>query len=113
MAAERNLLAYFFEHRVAVLRALHGGEHVSRRNGADPHLWSEFERHGTREFDDSGFGRVVVGVVGISHDPVGGCGLQDDAAAALPHVARCSLGDVENAGQVDGEHLLPFFRRDV
>src|SRR6202041_3659545 len=107
---------HLFEHGVSVFGALHGREHVSGSHGAHANLGSEFERHGARQLDYSGFGGVVVGVVGIAHDAIGGCGLQNHTTAAFDrvvfhHVARGRLGDIENAGQIYGDHLVPFFGR--
>src|SRR4029077_18975593 len=87
-------------------------------DGAHANLGRELDRHGAGEFDDSGFGGVVVGVIGISHDAVGGGGLQDDTAASLdreklPHVTRRGLRYVEHAGEIDGNHFVPFFGSDV
>ena len=76
-------------------------------------LRGQFQRHRTRQLDDSRFGCVVVRVEGMAHDAVGGGGIENDAAAVLRHVARRGLRHMEDAGQVYGENPLPFFRRDV
>ena len=60
-----------------------------------------------------GFRRVVVGVVRVADDAVGGCHVQDDAAVVRHHVARGRLRDVEDAAQVHGQHPVPFLGRDV
>src|ERR1700733_28340 len=113
VAAKGDFLVDRFEHSVGVFGALHGGQDVSGGDGVDSYFGREFEGHGFGEFDDCGFGGVVVGVKRVADDAVGGGGLEDDAAALLDHVAGGGLGDVENAGQVDGDYFVPFIGRDV
>ena len=60
-----------------------------------------------------GLGGVVVGIVGIAHDAIGGSGIQDHSAVVFHHVAGRGLRDIENAGQVHGKHPAPLLGRDV
>jgi len=118
MTPEWNFLVHLFEHAVSVFGALHRCEDVSGCDGAHANFGSAFEGHGSRQLDYSGFGGVVVGVVGIAHDAIGGGGLQNHSAAALDrvifhHVAGGGLRHLEHAGEIHGDHLLPLFGSDV
>src|SRR6266852_5409988 len=113
VAAERNFLVHLFEHLVGVLGALHGCQDVTRGDRAYADFGSEFEGHGFRQRNYAGLGGVVVRVIGIAHHAVGRRCLENYAASALHHVARCCLGNVKNAGEVHGDHFVPLFRRDV
>ena len=103
----------FLEHFVGVLGALHGSEHISRRNRADANLGRQLQSHRARQLDHTGLRSIVIGIEGVSHDAVGRSGLQNHAAFSLPHVLGRSLSHVEDAGQVNGDDLVPFFGRDV
>src|SRR6266850_6802773 len=113
MAAQRDLAIDFFQHCIGVLCALHGREHISRSDRADPDLRGQLECHGFREFNHSGLGRVVVSVIWIAHDAVSRGGLQDHSATPLPHMPGRSLGYVEDAGEIDGKSPVPLFGSDV
>ncbi len=113
MAAERNLEIDFLEHSVAVLGALHGSQNVAGGDGADSDFRGEFEGHRLGEFDHACLGGVVIRIEGLPDEAVGGGGLENHAAAPLPHVARGGLGHVENSGQVHGEDAVPFVGGDV
>src|SRR5581483_7962756 len=63
--------------------------------------------------DHSGFGGVVVGVVWVTHDAVGGSSLQNYSPMVLHHVARSGLRHVENTSEVDGNYFVPLFGRDI
>src|SRR6266853_4888554 len=109
VSSQGDFTVHFLEHRVSIFRTLHGSEHVSGGYGAYSNPGRQFEGHRAGEFDHSRFGGIVIGVVGISHDPVGRSGLQDHATAALPHVAGGGLGYVKHTGEVHGNHFVPLF----
>ena len=97
---------------------MHGGQHVSRSDGAYANFGREFERHALGEFDHPRLRCVVIGVVGVAHDAVGGGSLQNHSAARLDrktfhHVASRGLGNIEDAREIYGDHLIPFFGSDV
>ena len=113
VAAQGDLAVDFFEHGIGVFGALHGCQDIAGRDGADSYLGGEFEGHGFCEFDDSCLGGVVIRIKRLPYEPIGRGGLQDHAAAALPHVTRGGLGHVEESGQVHRESAVPFIGSDV
>src|ERR1700730_1520359 len=113
VSLQGNFTVHFIEHRVSIFRTLHGSEHVSGGYGAYSNPGRQFEGYRAGEFDHSRFSGVVIGVVRISHDPVGRGGLQDHAAAVLPHVAGGDLDHVKHTREGHGNHFVPFFGGDV
>src|SRR5579863_5644535 len=113
MATKRNLVVDFCKHCIGVLRALHGRKYVAWSNGTDPDFRGELKCHCLGQFDYSGFCGIVVGIIRLADDAIGGCSLQNHSAATLPHVACRSLGDVENSGEIDGENTVPLSGSDV
>ena len=113
MSAQRNFAIDLIEHLVRILGALHGREHIPRSDCADPNLRRQFQRHRSRQLNHTCFGRIVIGVVRVAHDSIGGGCLQNHAAAPLPHMTCRGLRDVEHAREVYGDDLVPFFGCDV
>src|SRR5438067_740845 len=113
MAPQRDLAIHFVEHFVRIFGALHGSEHISRRNRADANLGRQLQSHRARQLDHTGLRSIVIGIEGVPHDAVGRSGLQNHAAVTLPHVPGSSLSHVEAARQVNRDYLVPFLGRDL
>lgn len=72
---------------------------------------SPFRGERLAELDDGGFGGVVAALLlRVVDDRAGHAGDEDDGAAGSlrDHLAATGLGDVEGAGEVDGEEVVPF-----
>jgi hypothetical protein len=113
MTPERDAPVDLIEHLLRVLRLLHGREHVPRADGVDADRGRPLQGERLGEGHESRLGGVVVGVIAVADQCVGGCRVEDHAAAAQEHAARGRLGYPEGAAQVGGDDLLPLVGGDV
>ncbi len=101
------------QHLGRVFGLLHRREHVAGADGVDAHAGRPLEGQRLRQGHEPGFGGVVVGVVAIADERVGGGRVEDHAAARLEHQAAGRLRRPEGAAEVGGDDLVPLLRRDV
>ena len=113
VALHRDAFVYFGEHLLSVLGFLHGSEDIAGAYAVHSNGRSEFESHALGQQDDSGLGRVVIGVPAVPLRAVGRGGHQDDAALLLHHAARGFARAEEHAVEVDIDDFFPLLIRDV
>ena len=85
----------------------HAGQRARRQAPQPDIVFAALDRQHIGQAENAALGGAVIGLAEIADQARGRRGIDDDAAAILPHPAEHRLGDAEGALQMHLQHLVP------